>query len=84
MDIYNKINTQIVFVNDHIAIYTNKYGNNIDGDSNDMNLYDRNIIDILQISKMDVIVIDNNIKKGIISYLKQKINKINQFIIKQK
>jgi hypothetical protein len=35
-----------------------------------MNLYDRNIIDILQISKMDVIVIDNNIKKGIISYLK--------------
>jgi hypothetical protein len=35
-----------------------------------MNLYDKNIIDILQISKMDVIVIDNNIKKGIISYLK--------------
>jgi hypothetical protein len=35
-----------------------------------MNLYDKNIIDILQISKMDVIVIDNNIKKGIISYMK--------------
>ncbi len=84
MDIYNKINTQIVFVNDHISIYTNNYGNNIDGDSNDMNLYDKNIIDILQISKMDVIVIDNNIKKGIISYLKQMINKVNQFIIKQK
>ena len=84
MDIYNKINTQIVFVNDHITIYTNNYGNNIDGDSNDMNLYDKNIIDILQISKMDVIVIDNNIKKGIISYLKQMINKVNQFIIKQK
>ncbi len=84
MDIYNKINTQIVFVNDHITIYTNNYGNNIDGDSNDMNLYDKNIIDILQISKMDVIVIDNNIKKGIISYMKQRINKTNQFIIKQK
>jgi hypothetical protein len=35
-----------------------------------MNLYDKNIIDILQISKMDVIIIDNNIKKGIISYMK--------------
>lgn len=82
MDIYNKINTQIVFINDHIAIYINIYGNNIDGDSNDMNLYDKNIIDILQISKMDVIIIDNNIKKGIISYMKQKINKTNKFIIK--
>ena len=78
MSIYNKIHSQIIFVNDYIdnQEYTpisNNNNNNLNEDSNiingDMNLYDKNKIDKLQLSNMHSIIIHNHIKAGMINYL---------------